>query len=278
MISIVIPTFNRAKTLHLAIVSILRQTHDDWELIIIDDGSVDETSSIVQPFLDDERITYYFEANKGASAARNRGAEVARGSHLIFLDSDDTLCPDALNSIYAKNIFDKDLIFWNVQKTINGKNHVQKPTSLGMIYNNVKGIFLAGSVCIKKDVFFKVGQYDTNISFGENYELGLRICQISDLKIIFIDKVLLNYEINTDFRPSNDPESRLKSHLYQLKKHEEIYSENPSAHAEMLNIIAYVFEKCDRNEEAVKYYRSAWEKKPQKLKPLIKLLYLKIAK
>ena len=75
--SVIIPTFNRANILPRAIESILSQSFSDWELIIQDDGSTDETSTIVQSFLDDRRIKYFSEENQGVCAARNLGSEKA---------------------------------------------------------------------------------------------------------------------------------------------------------------------------------------------------------
>lgn len=94
--SIIIPTYNRADLLPLAIKSVLAQTMPDWELIIVDDGSTDETRQSVAPFLHDARIRYLYKENEGRSVARNTGAAVAQHPWLLFLDSDDELTPNAL--------------------------------------------------------------------------------------------------------------------------------------------------------------------------------------
>lgn len=88
--SIVIPTYNRASFLPVAIESLLNQTFPDWELIIIDDGSTDKTCEVVQRFQDSDcRIRYYYQSNQERSAARNHGIRQAKGSYICFLDSDD---------------------------------------------------------------------------------------------------------------------------------------------------------------------------------------------
>ncbi len=95
--SIIIPTFNRAHVLSRAIESILTQDFSDWELIVIDDGSSDNTGDIVRLFADvDLRITYHFSENQGAAAARNLGASFVSGKYITFLDSDDEYLPSHL--------------------------------------------------------------------------------------------------------------------------------------------------------------------------------------
>jgi len=90
LFSIIIPTFNRAHLLSRAIDSVLAQDFPDWELIVIDDGSSDNTGGIVRLFADvDMRITYHYSKNQGAAAARNYGCSFGSGKYFTFLDSDD---------------------------------------------------------------------------------------------------------------------------------------------------------------------------------------------
>ena len=90
------PTRNRGAFITRAIRSILLQTFADWELIIVDDGSTDATSQIVQAFLGDERIRYVTNVRCGAASARNRGIELSRGRFIAYLDSDNIFYPDFL--------------------------------------------------------------------------------------------------------------------------------------------------------------------------------------
>jgi glycosyltransferase involved in cell wall biosynthesis len=87
-VSVIIPTYNAANWLKQSIDSVLRQIFTDYELIIIDDGSTDDTSSIVKSF-DDKRIRYFHKANGGVASARNMGLDKATGEYIAFLDSDD---------------------------------------------------------------------------------------------------------------------------------------------------------------------------------------------
>ena len=88
--SIITPTFNRAHLLSRAIESVLAQSFSDWEMIIMDDGSSDNSGDVVRIFSDvDLRISYHYSENQGAAAARNLGASFASGRYITFLDSDD---------------------------------------------------------------------------------------------------------------------------------------------------------------------------------------------
>lgn len=97
--SIIIPTFNRAHIIHRPIDSIIAQTFTDWELIIVDDGSTDNTKDIVGSY-NDKRIRYVYQENLERSAARNHGIKLAQGEWICFQDSDDEYLPDHLQVLF----------------------------------------------------------------------------------------------------------------------------------------------------------------------------------
>lgn len=119
MISIIIPTYNRAKLLEGTLDSILRQTYLDWECIVVDDGSTDSTPEMMHSFCDrDHRIRYFQRAKnrlKGAPTCRNIGLENAKGEYLLFFDSDDILRPKTLDSRMQLVQENKGLDFWVFQ-------------------------------------------------------------------------------------------------------------------------------------------------------------------
>ncbi|WP_135855417.1 glycosyltransferase [Halorussus salinus] len=97
-VSVVIPTYNRAELLTRAIDSVLAQTYDDFELLVVDDGSTDDTEEVVTGY-DDERVRYLaHDTNRGANPARNTGIEAAEGEYVAFLDSDDEWRPRKLDA------------------------------------------------------------------------------------------------------------------------------------------------------------------------------------
>jgi glycosyltransferase involved in cell wall biosynthesis len=97
--SIIIPTYNRAPTVSVAIESVLTQSFGDFEIIIIDDGSTDNTADVVKEYKD-ERISYYFQQNKERSASRNKGMQLAAGRYFCLLDSDDHFLPHHLEVLH----------------------------------------------------------------------------------------------------------------------------------------------------------------------------------
>lgn len=99
LFSIIIPAYNRAWCIERAIQSVLAQDFQDWELIIVDDGSTDDTREIVKRYLVDSRIKYFYKENGGVGSARNCGMRSAEGEIIMFLDSDDEFVAGALNTI-----------------------------------------------------------------------------------------------------------------------------------------------------------------------------------
>lgn len=97
--TVIIPTYNRAKLLKVAINSVLEQSFKDFELIIVDDGSTDETQQVVHSFVD-QRIIYHFQENQERSVARNVGVDFAKGEYICFLDDDDYYLPNHLGIFY----------------------------------------------------------------------------------------------------------------------------------------------------------------------------------
>ena len=101
MFSIIIPTYNRAKFVETAIKSVLDQSYRDFEILIIDDGSTDETETVINK-LQDDRIRYFYQENLGRSSARNKGIEEAKGEWICFLDDDDLLQNNCLENYKSK--------------------------------------------------------------------------------------------------------------------------------------------------------------------------------
>ena len=95
-VSVIIPTFNRSKLVVNAVQSVLCQTYRDYEIIVVDDGSTDDTAEVLKPYMD--RIRYVYQANLGASAAQNRGVQLARGKWISILASDDLWLPSKLEA------------------------------------------------------------------------------------------------------------------------------------------------------------------------------------
>lgn len=101
LISIVIPLYNKEENISRTIDSVLNLNYDNWELLIIDDGSTDNSASVVKSYIHDTRIKYFYKTNGGVSSARNLGIKISRGEWIIFLDADDYFLPNALSTLYG---------------------------------------------------------------------------------------------------------------------------------------------------------------------------------
>lgn len=176
--SIIIPTYNRASMLSKAIKSVFDQVLQSWELIIVDDGSTDNTSDMVAQF-DEKRILYFFQENQGRSAARNKGIELSKGEYICFLDSDDYFLPGHLKSFsysIERSIAEKAIL---INGLIVEKNGLRKKV---LINDRNKGSLIfffdntihSQQVCVHRSVFEKE-KYNIDLSIGEDLELWLRI-------------------------------------------------------------------------------------------------------
>lgn len=183
MISIVIPTYNRAGTLARSIQSVLAQSYSDWELVIVDDGSTDNTQEVVKPFVQrDERIHYIFcPENKGQAVARNKGIQVSGGEYIAFQDSDDCWMPDKLQHqvsmmeehpeyglVYGQVVYDEGGALSVPYPPIDAGDRVFE----ACLMQNQIG---TPTMLVRKAVFDEIGLFDTSLFALEDYELALRI-------------------------------------------------------------------------------------------------------
>ena len=180
--SIVIPTYNRADFLPKAIESVLAQTFADWELIIVDDGSTDNTKDVVSQY-SNRRITYIYQGNAERSAARNNGIAHSAGEYVLFLDSDDYYLSNFLadlNSEIEKNGNEPCLYFHNVLIEHNGK---QRPFAeplpnggkniLNFLFNESRVIGVWQAAIAR--CFLAENMFDTRISLWEDTHLFFRL-------------------------------------------------------------------------------------------------------
>lgn len=275
IISFIIPTYNRAQVLPEAIQSVLDQTADNWSLHIVDDGSTDNTKKVVARYLKDPRISYSYQNNYGVSAARNKGIDVSIGDYLIFLDSDDRFFPGLLTKLNGVKYGNFDLICWQVLKKINDKSSVLKPRKLEKIYNNMTATFLAGSICYRKKILLETGGFDPVMTFGENYELGMRIADTPNLNVKIIHEPFLEYRVPVE-RESNSHDNRLNSYLHLYQKHSPKFKEDKISDSKMNYLLGYVHEKTGRYEKAGKYFQEAFKISNRNFKAFLKSTYFKM--
>jgi glycosyltransferase involved in cell wall biosynthesis len=180
MVSVIIPTYNRGWVLREAIDSVLAQDFKDFELIVVDDGSTDNTGEILESY--DQDLIVLRQSNRGVSAARNRGIAAAAGRLVAFLDSDDLWLPrklssqvDFFNSNPAALINQTEEIWIRNGVRVNPKIRHHKFS--GMIFEQSLGLCLVSpsAVMIKRSLFDEVGVFDEDLPACEDYDLWLRI-------------------------------------------------------------------------------------------------------
>lgn len=164
--SIIIPTYNRAWCIERAIKSVLQQEFQDWEIIIVDDGSADDTGEIVKKYLLDTRIKYFFKENGGVGSARNFGIKNSISEIIMFLDSDDEFFLEALKLIDASVRKYKDVKILSF-RAVNQKGQ-QVSYTKKVLYDQliVFGDFISQEY-IKGEAFFV---FKKNIFLGNNFD------------------------------------------------------------------------------------------------------------
>ncbi|OQX24791.1 MAG: glycosyl transferase [Desulfobacteraceae bacterium IS3] len=179
-VSVIIPAFNRSRMLKEAVDSVLAQDFTDFELIVTDDGSTDDTPEILQSY--QENIIVIRQENKGVSAARNAGIAAASGEYLAFLDSDDLWLPGKLSEQIAFFNSHPDALICQTEEIwirngirVNPKLKHRKLS--GMIFEPSLHLCLVSpsAVMIKRRLFETVGLFDESLPACEDYDLWLRI-------------------------------------------------------------------------------------------------------
>lgn len=222
-ISIIIPTYNRANLLPFALKSAISQTCEDFELLILDDASTDNTREVIAPFLEDSRVRLISHPeNIGINANRNYGLSIAKGEYIALLDSDDTwLDPSKLKrqADLLDSHPDHGIVGTFAKKIdLEGKEigEISLKAADSSIRRNmmIKNQLIQSSVLIRKEALDKAGWYDENMPIWEDYELWLRIGETYKLRNI--PEFLTGYRVHAG---NISKESQLKS----IKAYEMIY-------------------------------------------------------
>jgi glycosyltransferase involved in cell wall biosynthesis len=186
VVSIIIPTYNYGIYLSTAIQSCLNQTYKPIEIIIVDDGSTDNTKDLVKEFRDS--VIYFYQKNSGVSAARNKGLELAKGHYLAFLDSDDYLTQDSI--AVKMEIFEKQpdigIVFSSTYSRTSGQeglrynkrfNKFKNPFTSDRLYEDLllRKIPFEPSANLMRSSLAKQFRFPTNLSNGEDIAFFVKI-------------------------------------------------------------------------------------------------------
>ncbi len=222
--SVIIPTYNRATFIETTIRSVQNQQYQNWELIIVNDGSTDNTEQIVKTILD-ERIKYVLIPNAERGAARNAGIRISAGDFVCFLDSDDVLLPNHLSE--ASNYISKNAevkIFHHgyeirnqTDKILFSSKHLPPQLNDELKSNNVvspNGIFISSAIA-KENLFIE----NRLLAGTEDYELWLRL---ASKYAIFHHQVLTSILIDHDQRSMKETDiEKLQTRIHLFLKYVE---------------------------------------------------------
>ena len=282
LISIIVPCFNQAQFLPEALQSVLEQTYTNWECIIVNDGSPDNTHEVAQEWLaKDARFKYVIKENGGLSSARNAGIEVSNGEWVQFLDSDDCIHPDKLKATIEvlKNTPNKKLVVCQYKMfTSNINQLIETPINYNqdtLTYENI--LFNWGNtfvIPIHCGIFnmsiLREIKFDENFKAVEDWIMWLSFFKITE-KAVYIDRVLAFYR-NNESSMTKDHEL-IQNHLLKAYKH--IYKTLSKEDSE--KFIFQILERLSKkNIEQKAKIKSLEYKNKKGLKLLIKSVLLKV--
>ena len=223
--SIIIPTYNRAKSLNYSLASLVKQTFKDFEVIVCDDGSSDNTLQVVEKYKNKLNIKYFFNSNFGGPAyPRNIGLKNSKGVWICFLDSDDSYIPERLENLCSLNLENYDFIYHKLEvKRGNKKIGEIKPRKL-----NIKNPFLdllinsntipTSSTCIKKNILLNEYFSEDKLLIGiEDFDLWLRLAR-KNIRFYYFSKTLGTYNLGDNITIGVQKDFSRISQLFQNHK------------------------------------------------------------
>lgn len=182
LVSVILPTRNRDDVISAAVESVLAQTHERWELLVVDDGGDDGTASVLERFLDDPRIRYWRIERSGSAAARNRGIAAASGSLVAFLDSDNTWHPTHLaRMVHALEASPTAAWAMSGQVLWDGRTgSVSVRPDRRSVDTLIAGNFIdLNAVAVRRTVIDAVGGFDESLTRLIDWDLVLRLAEVS---------------------------------------------------------------------------------------------------
>ena len=206
-ISVIIPTYNRAVYVTKAIDSILAQTYTDYEIIVVDDGSTDNTKEALKSY--EDKINYIYQENKGVSSARNTGMRAASGQWIAFLDSDDIWLPDKLSSqIQSIKNADAKVCFTKVthvreSQSINEKNKCDTVQSKEftepflLVLDDSQKLYVQ-AMLIERNFLEQMGGFDESMKVAEDTKLIYNLVFQTSFIYIYTPMVIVNRTLERD--------------------------------------------------------------------------------
>lgn len=225
-VSIVIPTYNRAELLKKAVRSLLSQSHQNIEIVIVDDCSTDHTSIVVEEMTDSRILYVKHPVNKGGAAARNTGIARATGDYIGFLDSDDQWLPEKLEKqlqVFRKNT-DIGVVYTGLRVVNESKaTRDMTPMFKGDILPKLiqfNCIDTTSSILVKKEFMNKVEGFDPSFPSCQDWDLYLRLAQITHFD--YVSEPLVLFFHHSGERITNNKKAVQQGHLFIYEKYKEL--------------------------------------------------------
>lgn len=273
LFSVIIPLYNKAPYVRKTIESVIEQTYKEWELVVVDDGSIDGSGDIVKA-IHDNRIRLVRQDNAGVSAARNRGVAESTAPYICFLDADDWWEPTFLEEMARVIERHPNAGIYGTSYYIvkNGKKRIapigvdngfgEGEINYCRVYAKTLCMPLTSiSVCIPRKVFDEVGGFPTSIKLGEDFMLWLSVALKH--KVVFLNKNLSNYnqDVDVTYRGTHHLHPPKYNMLWRLGEYEPLEKTNPDYKQLIDNLRTYSL----MNYLLVKQYRDAARKELAKV-------------
>ena len=222
-VSAIIPTYDYARYVGEAVESVLAQSFHELEILVVDDGSTDETADVLRAF--GERIRCIRQEHRGLAAARNTGIRAARGRYVAFLDSDDLWLPEKVTLQVARLeaepavglVYSEAILFQEGSPTTETLHRYWAPHPSGRILPWLvrQNVVPSPTPMVRRDLFERVGLFDETLSGCEDWDMWIRIARVS--AIAYVDQVLAKYRMH-QANMSLDHERMMTNGLRVLEK------------------------------------------------------------
>lgn len=281
LVSIIIPTYNRAHSIGRCLNSVLSQSYKNLEVIVVDDGSQDDTERIVKSYNADEIIYIQLKQNTGAAGARNIGIRKSTGDLISFLDSDDTLHPQKIekqvNAILnaAPGV---GAVYCGINLVDYGTGEIfgQRIHKENFLENFRHGKYFltptTGTVLARREAVLSTGGFDETLPAHQDTEFAIRFCQKYDY--LLIDEFLVNAGKNHN-QISSNPSNHIKAKEIIFKKHYNFLSKEILYG--LCKQLANFYTKKEENTKAKYYIKEAFEMYPFKFITLLQLIFVNLS-
>jgi glycosyltransferase involved in cell wall biosynthesis len=233
-VSVVIPTYNCAGYLGRALDSVLAQTMQDFQIVIADDGSTDDTQDAIRPYLTDPRISSIVQANQGLPGARNAGVRASSAAYLAFLDADDELAPNALDVLTA-TLDSQPAMCWCVSDVLRicGPERAVLRSQIpedSLFYGILRDDFIRRGMFMRRDSLVAVGLYDVAMKIREDWDLNIRLVR-AGMPFVYIPEPLYWYHWRRASITTGNPSKALAYTGALLRKHHKAIADAGDARA-----------------------------------------------